>query len=46
MLKNTINDKFYIGSSFNIDQRKSMHFSLLRRKKHPNIYLQRIYLEI
>ena len=34
---------FYIGSSQNLSKRKSDHFSLLKRKQHPNKYLQRVF---
>ena len=34
---------FYIGSSHNLSKRKSDHFSLLKRKQHPNKYLQRVF---
>lgn len=39
----TITNKKYIGSTYNLYQRKSQHFSLLKHNKHPNIHLQRIY---
>lgn len=34
------NNKFYIGSSVNIDKRLKEHTGLLKRNKHPNKYLQ------
>lgn len=40
---NVVNNKVYVGKSLNISLRKSAHFSLLRRQKHPNIYLQTSY---
>lgn len=42
-IKNKINDKCYIGSSVNFDDRKNLHFSLLRRGIHHSIILQRAY---
>jgi len=35
-----INNKFYIGSSIDIDRRLKEHKRLLKRNKHPNKYLQ------
>lgn len=35
--------EFYIGSSQNLRKRKLDHFSLLKNKKHPNRYLQRVW---
>lgn len=35
--------EFYIGSSQNLQKRKSDHFSLLKNNKHPNKYLQSVY---
>lgn len=35
--------KFYVGSSQNLRKRELDHFSLLRNKKHPNKYLQRVW---
>lgn len=40
---NSINNKYYIGSSCNIKIRKRKHFELLERNSHHNIYLQRAY---
>ena len=40
---NKENNKFYIGSSFNIEKRKNAHFNALRNGKHHSIYLQRAY---
>lgn len=42
-IKNKINGKCYIGSSVNFDDRKNLHFSLLRRGIHHSIILQRAY---
>ena len=35
--------EFYIGSSQNLRKRELNHFSLLKNKKHPNRYLQRVW---
>lgn len=35
--------EFYIGSSQNLRKRELDHFSLLKNKKHPNRYLQRVW---
>jgi len=42
-ITNTINGKFYIGSSKNIEHRWYIHKSQLKNGKHINIYLQRAY---
>ena len=42
-IRNLINNKFYIGSSNNINHRKSTHLYDLRNQKHRNIHLQRSY---
>lgn len=42
-ITNTINNKFYIGSAFNIKQRIKKHFELLKRNKHHSIYFQNAY---
>jgi len=42
-IKNTINNKFYIGSAKNLNVRKARHFSSLKNCRHENIYLQRSY---
>lgn len=34
------NNKFYIGSSMNIDKRLYQHIRFLKRNRHPNKYLQ------
>jgi group I intron endonuclease len=39
-IKNKINNKIYIGSSFDIGERWLRHISKLKRNKHPNKYLQ------
>lgn len=39
----SITNRIYIGQSIDIEQRKSSHFSLLRRGAHPNCYLQRSF---
>lgn len=38
-------NKIYIGSSINIFNRKQRHLSLLRKNKHPNKHLQKLYNE-
>lgn len=42
-IKNLINNKVYIGSSFNIKERISGHKLKLRKNIHDNIYLQKSY---
>jgi len=42
-ITNLVNGKFYLGSSKNINKRKSVHFSSLRYNKHHCLYLQRAY---
>ena len=37
---NTINGKQYIGSAVNLNKRKTIHWSRLRKGNHPNLYLQ------
>ena len=37
------NNKFYIGSSININKRFNEHKNLLRQNKHTNIYLQKCW---
>jgi len=39
------NNKFYIGSSINIDRRLNEHTQLLRKNKHTNTYLQNSWNE-
>ena len=41
LIKNKINNKVYIGSSVDIDRRKSQHLSELKYNHHHNKYLQR-----
>lgn len=41
IIKNTINKKFYIGSSENVYRRLQNHKSALKRQKHDNQLLQR-----
>lgn len=43
MIKNNLNEKFYIGSTKNLNVRFSTHKSLLKKNKHTNIHLQRSY---
>lgn len=40
---NKVNGKIYIGSSFNLEKRRSQHFSNLRHARHGNIHLQRAW---
>lgn len=40
---NTLNNKSYIGSSFNIEKRKIKHLRDLRKNKHFNKHLQRSF---
>ncbi len=42
-IKNTINDEFYIGSSYHIYKRRNRHFSELKNNKHKNYKLQMLY---
>jgi len=42
-LRNVINDHVYIGSSYDIDARWSMHKKHLRKGKHHSILLQRAW---
>lgn len=42
-IKNTINNKSYIGSTSDFDARKLRHVSTLKNNNHHNIYLQRAY---
>lgn len=40
LIRNTINDKIYVGSSKNIRRRIQEHLSKLKLNKHPNKHLQ------
>lgn len=40
-IANSINGKFYIGSTKNFRSRKASHLNKLRKNKHDNIHLQR-----
>ena len=40
-ITNLVNDKFYIGSSKDLERRKKEHFNHLRKNKHCNSHLQR-----
>jgi group I intron endonuclease len=42
-IKNLINNKIYIGSSYNINARMGQHFSNLKHNKHANPKLQAAY---
>lgn len=39
-IRNTVNDKFYVGSAVKFSRRKAQHFHLLRNGKHHSIRLQ------
>lgn len=43
ILINTVTKDCYIGSSYNIGNRKSKHFSLLKHNKHQNSLIQDSY---
>jgi group I intron endonuclease len=43
IIRNTINNKVYIGSSVNIYERKNAHFNSLKRKVHDNENLAKDY---
>lgn len=43
MIMNLVNGKFYIGSSYNINNRWNNHKACLRTNNHPSKYLQRAY---
>jgi len=43
IIRNSINGKFYIGSSKNYHVRKLKHFNDLRKNKHHSIHLQRAF---
>lgn len=43
IIRNSINGKFYIGSSKNCRVRKLKHFNELRKNKHHSIHLQRAF---
>ena len=42
-IRNTKNNKLYIGQSTNISHRKACHFHDLKNQRHRNIHLQRAY---
>lgn len=42
-ISNLINKKIYIGSSCNLQKRKTSHFNNLLKNKHHSMYLQRAY---
>lgn len=42
-IRNTINNKRYVGSTVSLKTRKSGHFSKLRKGKHHSIILQRAF---
>ena len=42
-ITNSVNNKYYIGSSCDIKNRIRKHFELLKRNKHHSVYLQNAY---
>ena len=42
-ITNLINNKFYVGSSINLKQRKHAHFYSLKLGKHKSPYLQNAF---
>ena len=42
-IENKYDNKIYIGSSVNVDNRKYKHFWMLRKNIHDNNYLQNSY---
>lgn len=42
-IRNTIDNKFYIGSAINFNKRKNQHFHYLRNNKHHNKPLQNAF---
>ena len=42
-IRNTVNGNQYVGSAVNLVQRKSMHWTRLRREVHENGHLQRAW---
>lgn len=42
-IKNLFDNKIYIGSSIDINKRKTQHFSALRNNRHHSNYLQRSF---
>ncbi|MDX1373312.1 MAG: GIY-YIG nuclease family protein, partial [Nitrososphaeraceae archaeon] len=43
LIINTINGKFYLGRTNNLQRRKKSHFNKLKNNKHYNSYLQKAY---
>lgn len=43
VISNSINNKIYIGSAYNLHKRKLQHFNTLRNNKHKNSKLQNAY---
>ncbi len=43
IIRNSVNGKFYIGSTNNYHKRKLKHFSQLRKNRHHSIHLQRAF---
>ncbi len=38
-----VNNRYYIGSTINLDKRKRLHFTKLKNGYHPNKFLQNLY---
>lgn len=43
MIRNSITNEIYVGSSINLEKRKYEHFRLLRRNTHTNRHMQNSY---
>lgn len=42
-IRNTVNDKLYIGQTINFQKRKTRHFWALKNNRHDNCHLQNAY---
>ena len=42
-IKNTVNNRIYVGSSVNLQERKATHYRYLRLGEHCNPFLQADY---
>ncbi len=42
-IRNIITNHVYVGSSYNVFHRKSQHLCELKKKSHPNRYLQNVF---
>lgn len=45
-MKNKKNGKYYVGSTYSLEQRIRSHFDFLKKGKHHNILLQKDYIEM